>query len=85
VKQLRLHIDRIACDGRGLCAELLHEVIRLDDWGFPIVDQGAIGKDLQADAQDAVELCPRMALSLVEVDVHGATRMRKPPAADARR
>ena len=33
-----LRVDPIACDGHGLCAELLPEWIRLDDWGFPIVD-----------------------------------------------
>jgi ferredoxin len=30
--QLKLVVDRIRCDGRGLCAELLPELIRLDDW-----------------------------------------------------
>ena len=31
----RLRVDPIACDGRGLCAETLPEMITLDDWGFP--------------------------------------------------
>jgi hypothetical protein len=31
----RLQVDRIACDGRGLCAELLPEIVRLDDWVSP--------------------------------------------------
>ena len=30
---MRLKVDPIACDGRGLCAELLPELITLDDWG----------------------------------------------------
>jgi ferredoxin len=33
----RLRVDPIACDGRGLCAEILPELITLDDWGFPII------------------------------------------------
>ena len=33
-------IDPIACDGYGMCAELLPELIALDDWGFPIVAPG---------------------------------------------
>ncbi len=40
-KQLTLRLDPIACDAHGLCAELLPEHIRLDDWGYPIVARGA--------------------------------------------
>ena len=36
-KQLTLRLDPIACDAHGLCAELLPEHIRLDDWGYPII------------------------------------------------
>ena len=32
-----LAVDRIVCDGYGICAELLPELIDLDDWGYPIV------------------------------------------------
>ena len=35
-------IDRIACDGFGMCAELLPELIELDDWGYPIVKSAAV-------------------------------------------
>ena len=34
----RLRFDPIACDGHGVCAELLPERIALDDWGYPIID-----------------------------------------------
>jgi ferredoxin len=34
---IRLRLDPIACDGRKLCAEILPELITLDDWGFPII------------------------------------------------
>src|SRR5256885_9866229 len=40
--QHRLVVDRIKCDGRGLCAELLPELIRLDDWGYPIVKSESV-------------------------------------------
>jgi ferredoxin len=33
-----LRVDRIACDGHGLCAELFPERIALDEWGFPLVE-----------------------------------------------
>jgi len=53
----------IACDGRGLCAEVLPELISLDDWGFPIIS-GDVTDDLQGQAGEAVRLCPRLALRL---------------------
>jgi len=34
-----LVIDPIACDGHGVCAELFPEGIRLDPWGFPIIER----------------------------------------------
>lgn len=62
--QVVLHIDRIACDGRGTCAELLPELITLDDWGYPIIADGPVPRDLGRLAHAAVELCPKMALQL---------------------
>jgi len=59
----RLAVDMIACDGRGLCAEVLPEVISLDDWGFPIIT-GEVPDGLVAEAQEAVRLCPLLALRL---------------------
>lgn len=34
--------DRIGCDGAGLCAQLLPELVSLDEWGYPIVRSGAV-------------------------------------------
>ena len=38
----RMVVDPVACDGAGVCAELLPERIHLDPWGFPIIDTEAI-------------------------------------------
>ena len=62
--RVALRIDRIACDGRGTCAELIPELIALDDWGYPIIDDGPVPRDLERLARAAVELCPKMALHL---------------------
>jgi ferredoxin len=43
---------------------VLPEVIRLDDWGYPIVE-GPVTEDLLATAREAVRMCPRLALRLV--------------------
>jgi ferredoxin len=58
-----LRIDRIRCDGYGLCAELLPELIELDDWGYPIVT-GDVPASLAAVARRAVEACPVLAIKL---------------------
>ena len=57
-------IDRIRCDGHGLCAELLPERISLDDWGYPIVKPGAVAPGLVEHARRAVDACPVLALKL---------------------
>lgn len=59
-----LHLDPIACDGHGICAELFPERIILDDWGYPIVDATAIPADLLDDARRATRICPTLALKL---------------------
>lgn len=62
-----LVVDRIKCDGRGLCAEILPERIRLDSWGYPIVAPGAIPEHLMGLAERAVDDCPVLALTLRRV------------------
>jgi ferredoxin len=60
-----LRLNPIACDGRGLCAELLPELIRLDDWGYPIIEPGPVPRELEGHARRAADACPLLALSLV--------------------
>ena len=60
----RLSVDPIACDGRGLCAELLPGFISLDDWGFPVISARDVPPELRAEAAAVVRLCPRLALRL---------------------
>jgi ferredoxin len=59
-----LHVDPIACRGHGLCAELVPERVRLDDWGYPIVDDEPVPGSLEAHARRAVAACPTLALRL---------------------
>ena len=59
-----LAVDRIRCDGRGLCAELLPELVSLDDWGYPIV-AAELPPHLLSHARRAVAACPLLALRLV--------------------
>jgi ferredoxin len=61
---MKLRLNPIACDGHGLCAELLPELIRLDDWGYPILDDGDVPHGLEAIARRAAAACPTLALAL---------------------
>jgi ferredoxin len=63
-KRQTLVVDRIKCDGSGICAELLPELIRLDDWGYPIVKPGSVPDHLLPLAERAVEDCPVLAIAL---------------------
>ena len=63
-RQLTLRLDPIACDAHGLCAELLPEHIRLDDWGYPIVDAEPVRPELVKLARRAEAACPTLALLL---------------------
>ena len=62
---MALAVDRIRCDGYGMCAELLPEMIELDDWGYPILAPGAVPPHLLSIARRAVDICPVLALRLV--------------------
>ena len=79
--QQSLIIDWTACEGRGLCADLLPELLDTDPWGFPLPqanrEAGARPKrppgvlvdvpdQLESPARRAVHLCPRLALRLSE-------------------
>jgi ferredoxin len=60
---MKLSVDMIACEGRGLCAEVLPELIRLDDWGYPMIIS-RVPPELEEQAREAVRLCPTLALRL---------------------
>ncbi len=59
----RLRVDWPACKARGLCAELLPEVVLIDEWGYPVVTKD-IDESLVQLAREAVTACPHLALRL---------------------
>jgi ferredoxin len=72
-----LRVDPIACTGHGICEELLPELIRLDDWGYPIIDSRRIDRNLMPDVERAIAACPALALRL-EIKRQAATKARRP-------
>ncbi len=63
-----LRVDWIACDGRGLCAELAPEVIHVDPWGYPVIASDSVPSRVLPHVRRAVAACPTLALRLVEPD-----------------
>src|SRR5207253_2984257 len=61
---VRIQVDPIACEAHGLCAELLPELIQLDDWGDPILAAEPVAPGLLDHARRAVDACPRVALAI---------------------
>lgn len=60
----RLVVNPITCTGHGMCAELFPEWIRLDDWGYPIIDPRPVPPEFARHLRRAVGACPTLALML---------------------
>ena len=61
---MKIRVNPIECLGHGLCAEILPERIRLDEWGYPIIEDGEVPRHLEALARRAADACPTLALLL---------------------
>ena len=66
----RLHVDWTRCDGHGLCADLVPEVLTRDDWGYPVPRDPdnpglTVPRNVVPHARRAVDMCPLLALQLV--------------------
>jgi len=65
----RLHVDWTRCEARGLCLELVPELLTPDDWGYPVSRTGEaapiVPRRLTEHAEWAVAECPRLALRLL--------------------
>jgi ferredoxin len=60
----RLRVNPAPCGGHGVCAELLPEMIALDEWGYPLVSGQPVPDRLARQARRAVADCPALALLL---------------------
>jgi ferredoxin len=60
----QLRVNPVACSGHGLCAELLPELITLDEWGYPVLDGRPVPPGLDRAARRAAASCPALALLL---------------------
>ena len=60
-----IKVNPVACEAYGYCAELLPELVTLDEWGYPVVDGRPVPPQLVELARQAAKDCPRRAF-LVE-------------------
>ncbi|MEV8564683.1 NADH-ubiquinone oxidoreductase-F iron-sulfur binding region domain-containing protein [Streptomyces sp. NPDC051322] len=65
----KLAVDWTLCQGHGLCADLVPELIRLGADGYPALADASVPVHLRGRAQRAVRRCPALAL-----------RIEQPPA-----
>lgn len=76
---LKLKVDRIACTGHALCADLFPERIHLDEWGYPILDED-VPASMAGHARRAVRACPTLALKLSRVSRNAGQSSQQNPA-----
>ena len=58
----RIALNPVACEAYGYCAELLPELLSVDEWGYPVVRDGTVPPHLVEQARRAAMACPRRAL-----------------------
>lgn len=63
-RTLRPAVDWTACQGHGGCADLLPELVTLDEWGYPVIHEGPVPEEAQRRARKAVSECPALAFLL---------------------
>ena len=63
----RLSVDWTRCDGHGLCAHVVPELIRLDGNGYPAFPDTPVPTWLEPGARKAVSMCPALALRMSEL------------------
>ena len=73
---MKLRVNPIACVAHGMCAELLPELIKLDPWGYPLLADVAVPRDLADHARRAAAACPTLAL-LADDSVVAAPAVRR--------
>jgi len=76
----RLEVDWTRCKGHGLCAELVPELVHLDRNGYPVLLDASVPFWLEKDAQQAVEMCPSLALRVTQAEPRPAAPSQRVPA-----
>jgi len=72
---MRITVDPVRCEGRGICCLFFGERIDLDDWGYAAVDPTPFDDSrLARKARRAVAACPEGALAIEVTATSAAPR-----------
>jgi len=63
---LKVEIDRNACCGYGVCAEICPEVYGLDDNGIVVLKTETVPEGLEEEAREGAAACPQLAIKIIE-------------------
>ena len=63
--RLKVVIDKPACCGYGICAEICPDVFKLDENGIVYVENEIVPEGLEETAREGAEACPQAALKVV--------------------
>ena len=63
---MKVVVDRSACCGYGICADICPEVYKLDDHGIVFEYNDVVPKELEANAKEGGLACPQNAIKIVE-------------------
>lgn len=63
--KLKVVINKPACCGYGVCAEICPDVFKLDANGIVYVEDKIVPAGMAALAQEGADACPQSALKLV--------------------
>jgi ferredoxin len=63
-ERLKVVIDKPACCGYGICAEICPEVFKLHANGIVFVETEIVPEGLEEKAREGAEACPQSALAV---------------------
>ncbi len=63
--KLKVVVNKPACCGYGVCAEICPEVFKLDENGIVLVENEIIPDGLEERAKEGAEACPQSVLKVV--------------------
>ena len=64
-------VDDMLCEGNAMCLDVAPDVFDLSDDDVAIVLQEELGEDMRDKVEQAVQYCPKQALSIVAVSAEG--------------
>lgn len=64
-EQLKVVIDKAACCGYGICADICAEVYKLDANGIVYVENEIVPQGLEDSAREGADACPQSAIKVV--------------------